>query len=214
MKSKLMILALAALTLPALSRTNEFRRGSAERGDFDRQQGQYGDRKHKDRFQELTPEQKAEMQERRLILMEKTLKEIGVTDEQKARIIELQQRLKDDMKQNAIEVNEARDTLSRLEKEGASQENLYAAIDEIAAAQSEQMKILIRNRMEMEQILGEEKYKLFMNSARDKWREHGRRGGSSMPPRPGLPPIPGQEQKKSPPPPPPRGASTPPMPEA
>jgi hypothetical protein len=129
---------------------------------------------------------------RRLQFMERELRNIGITDEEKARVSELQQQHKQKMSANAERIAAAREALSRLMDEGASMEALEAAIDKIAAAQAEQLRILVYNRIEMERILGKEKYELFMNNARKQFQKHGRRGGAPLPPRPGIPPVPGR----------------------
>ncbi len=154
---------------------------------------------HRQRWPEPTPEQKEEIRQRRLQLMERELKEIGVTDEQKTRIFELQGVLQEKMRDNMERQRIAREKLSRLQDEGASMEAIDAAIKELADIQAEQLRILVKNRMELEGILGKEKYDLFMERARVQFRKHGRRGGPEMPPRPGLPPMP--EEGEVPPPP-------------
>lgn len=146
-------------------------------------------------------DQKSSKQQRRLQLMERELKKIGVTEEEKAQITELQKLHKEKMMVNAQQTSLARKNLSKLQNEGASMEVLESAILEVSAAQAEQLRILVRNRMEMEQILGKEKYAKFMKNARAQFEKHGRRGGSSLPPRPGLPPTPGQQQVPPAPPP-------------
>ena len=79
-------------------------------------------------------------------------------------------------------------------------EMLEAAIQEVSVAQTEQLRILVANRIEMERILGKEKYAKFMQNARTQFQKHGRHGGPPLPPRPGLPPIPGQERPRGNPP--------------
>jgi Spy/CpxP family protein refolding chaperone len=202
MKKAWIILTAALLVIPAIGEpTNEVRRTHGEQDRHERKKGEPGERRYKDR-REFTPEQKAEFQERRLQLMEKSLKEIGVTEEQQQQIRTLQQQHKEKMRANSEKVTDARRKLSELEKTGASEAEIYAAIDAISEAQSEQMKILVSNRMQMERILGKEKYKQFMETARNQYRKHGRHGGSGMPPRPGLPPIPGEKDGSNPPTPP------------
>ncbi len=183
MKKQLMILAVAGLAVPVFSQqTNEFHRSGEERYG-ERKKGERGERKYKE-HREMSPEQKAKMQEHRLQLMEKTLKDIGITEEQKTQILVLQQKQREDMKAAYEQVEVLRQKLSELEKSGAGEVEIYAAIDAVSNAQAEQMKILARNRIQMERILGKDKFNLFMESARSKWREHGRRGGAGLPPRP------------------------------
>jgi predicted transglutaminase-like cysteine proteinase len=155
--------------------TNEFtsRRGKqAERGDRDR------------------AAKKRANEQRRLKLMERELKKIGVTEQQKAQISALQESHKEKMAASAQQIASARRKLSRLLDEGASMETLEAAIQEISSAQAEQLRILVKNRLEMERILGKEKNARFMENAREQFKKHGRRGGPPLPPRPGIPPTP------------------------
>lgn len=196
MKIHLITLAAVALSVPVWAQqTNELNRFQSDTNSAKSERG------HKQR-REKSAEEKAAMDERRLQLMEKTLKEIGVSDGQKVQIIDLQKKLKEQMRDAFKTIEAKKEILSELEKSGAPEEKIYAAIDAVSDAQGEQMKILARNRIQMERILGKEKFKLFMDSARNKWREHGRRGGSGMPPRPGLPPIPSDSDSKNPPTPP------------
>ncbi|MDF7807144.1 hypothetical protein P4E94_06830 [Pontiellaceae bacterium B12219] len=190
MKKTLIILATIALAFPALAeQTNEYRRSKDERK---------GERKYRE-YREMTPEQKAEMDERRVQLMEKTLAEIGVSEEQQAQIAELQANLKTQMRESSMLLDECRKNLSELEKIGAAEGEVYAAIDAVADAQAEQMKILARNRIQMERILGKEKFSQFMDCARSKWHEHGRRRKEQVPPQPGVPPLPNQNKQITPP---------------
>jgi len=142
------------------------------------------------------------LQKRHLKLMEKALNEIGVTEEQRQKIIILQQAHMEKMKANWKRMKGARDELSRLQDLGASMEELDVAIQEVSDTQTEQLQILVRNRMEMERILGKEKNDLLMMKARESFRSHGRRPGAGMPPRPKVPPMPGDEQNGAPPSPP------------
>ena len=142
--------------------------------------------------------------------MERELNRIGVTEEEKAQIIELQKKYKELMEANAQRMAMAREKLSKLQDEGAPMEVLEIAIQDVSAAQTEQLRILVRNRMEMERILGKEKYAQFMQNARTQYKKHGHRGGPPLPPRPGLPPtpglppVPGQEHQQGKPPAPPQ----------
>lgn len=163
-----------------------------------------------------TPEQKKQFRERHLKLMEKALKEIGVTEEQQHQILALQEVHREKMKANWKRINKARRELSRLQDSGAGEEELEAAIQEVSDAQSEQLRTLVKNRMEMERILGKEKNDLLMKKAREFFREHGKRAGGGMPPRPDMPPMPNSGQESESPPPPPVDqsdeAETPPTP--
>jgi hypothetical protein len=124
---------------------------------------------------------------RRLKLMERELDRIGVTEEERAQIMALQRAYKEKMCANADEIEVARDKLTILLDEGASMEMLEAAIEEVSAAQAEQLRILVMNRIEMERILGQEKHDEFMKNARQQYQKHGRHGGPPLPPRPGQP---------------------------
>lgn len=157
---------------------------------------------HPDR-QEQVEKKRTEHQQRRLRLMERELKRIGVTEEEKAQIVELQKMHKEKMAANTKHTAMARERLSKLLDDGAPMEALEAAIQEVSAAQTEQLRILVRNRIEMERILGREKNAQFMQNARTQFQKHGRRSGPGLPPRPGLPPIPGQHP----------GGKQPPMPD-
>ncbi|MDF7798748.1 hypothetical protein P4C99_04695 [Pontiellaceae bacterium B1224] len=197
MKIHLITLVVVVLTFPVWAQqTNELNQSKTDKKE----------RSNKQR-REWSAEEKAAMDERRLQILEKTLKEIGVTEEQKVKIIDIQKNLKEQMRTSYQNIEAKKKNLSELEKSGATEEKIYAAIDEVSDAQAEQMKILARNRMQMEKILGKEKYKLFMDSARNKWKEHGRRGGSGMPQKPELPPLPDKHSKE-----PPVPASIPPTP--
>ena len=190
MKKQFIILAVAALVLPAIAQTNECEKPEK----FNRD--------------------KAEMQKHRLQLMEKSLKEIGVTEEQQQQIFELQKKHLQIMKENMEKIDAARENISKLEKSGASEAELFAAIDVLTAAQGDQMKALMRNRLQMEEILGKEKFAQFMETARSQYRKHGRRSGKGMPPKPPrLPPIPGEVTDPPPPPVPPESQESPPLPE-
>jgi Spy/CpxP family protein refolding chaperone len=183
MKKQITILAVCALSLPVFAQqTNSSPLCTGTEQISQKKTGE-NERKRRE-HKELSPEKKEEMQVRRLQLMEKTLQEIGVTDEQKTQIVALQKQLKDRMHESSTKVDEARNKLKDLEKSGAPETEIYIAIDEVSNAQAEQMKILARNRIQMERILGKEKFELFMDSARYQWKEHGRRNGSEMPPVP------------------------------
>ncbi|MEI6892407.1 MAG: hypothetical protein V5783_09565 [Pontiella sp.] len=196
MKIHLIILAAVAMSIPVLAQqTNEFMPAKDDRS-AEHKDGNRGERRRK----EMTEEQKAEKEERHLKMMEKTLKNIGVTEGQKIQIVELQQKQRVQMKAAFKKVEEKKRKLSDLERAGAPEEDIFAAIDEISDAQAEQMKVLARNRIQMERILGKEKFKVFMEYARSKWKEHGRRGGSGVPPSPESgPPLPNNEQRITPP---------------
>lgn len=195
MKTYLIIFAAFAFSLPILAQQTNITAHPQGGGYGEHKNGSHGERKFKER-RKMSPEQQEKIQERRLQLMEKTLKEIGVTDEQKEKIVKLQLQQKEQMKVTFQKIEACKKKLSELERSGASEAEIYAAIDAVSDASAEQMKLLARNRMQMERILGREKFQLFMESARSKWKEHGRRGGE------GMPPLPNREFSTTPPAPP------------
>ena len=79
-------------------------------------------------------ERKAQHQQHRLRLMERELKRIGVTEEQKAQIIGLQNIHREKMEANARNIAAAREKLSILLDEGAPMDTLEAAIQESSRA--------------------------------------------------------------------------------
>ena len=204
MIKQLLIVSVLASFCGAHAQTNAVHQENGAPQELERSKKEregYGKGRERDRRREMTPEMKKQMDERRLQFMQKTLKDIGVTEEQKVEIAAIQAKMQAELHANTQAVGAARDHISKLQTSNATQEELFSAIDVLSAAQGEKMKILVRNQMDMKRVLGEEKYNLFMDSARLQWREHGRRGGGpGLPPRPGLPPMPGQGAEKEPPP--------------
>ncbi|MCK4564715.1 MAG: hypothetical protein KAU94_08585 [Verrucomicrobia bacterium] len=206
MKKQLIGLLAVAMVFPVLAQeTNEFRQ---RRGD-----GNESVEKKRERPKrpEWTEQQRKERMERKYQFMDKALSSIGVSAEDRIKIHELQEGHRQKMKENMARGIEAREKLSGLQDKGATEEEIDAAIQEVSDAMTEQLKILVRNRMEMEKILGKEKYARLMENARKQFHKHGRSGGPGMPPRPGLPPIPGEGKNpnlpplpNAPPPPPPK----------
>lgn len=197
MMKKVVILAVSLMTVSVMAdntaATNEMLRTWSS-NHVEQQTNRFGFRQDKKRpggrSGELAENRK---QLRRLQLMERELKQIGVSEEEKAQILALQKAYREKMEANAQLVAEARKELSRLMNEGAPMEVLEAAIQRITDTQAEQLRILVRNRIEMERILGKEKHDQFMKKARSQYQKHGRAGGPPLPPRPGEPPIPGQQ---------------------
>lgn len=187
MKRQILFLAAVLLATPAFCEEENPRKAEGGERWPEMRKGEKGKKHHR---HNLSEEEKEQMRERRLEMMEKTLKDIGVTEEQQVQIMTVQTEMKEQMREAFLMVEAEKKKLSELEKSGASETEIFAAIDAVSAAQAEQMKILARNRIKMERILGKEKFDQFMDSARNKWQEHGRRGGGGMPPRPGLPPVP------------------------
>ncbi len=180
MKKKIIFYTAALMVLPVFSGTNEQNRTEGE----SKMEYRRDENGRHSRRRERTPEEKEKMQERRLQMMEKTLKELGITEEQKQQIAELQTQMKEQMRENYLKMQELKKNLKELENAGAPETEIFAAIDAVAENQAEQMKILARNRIQMERILGKEKFDLFMDKARNKWKEHGRRSGQNLPPTP------------------------------
>jgi len=180
MKKLFMILAVSVLAFPAIAQETN-------------QSGSHRDKKN---HPEWNGQKREQQQQRRLQLMERELKKIGVTKQEKAQIIALQKTHKERMMANEQRTAKLRERLSALLDEGAPMEVLEAAIQEVSAAQTEQLRILVGNRIEMERILGKEKYRKFMQNARAQFKKHGRRGGAGFPPVPGrrpggkTPPVP------------------------
>jgi len=206
-----MVLLAMLVAIPVMAQqTNDFK-GSPEK----ERSGIRKNRSNTERARrsEITEEQR---NERKYKFMDDALTKIGVSEEDRIKIHAIQEAHRKKMKDNSVRVSAARKKLSELQRKSASVAELDAVIDEISAAQAEQLKILVRNRLEMEQLLGQEKYKNFMDSARMQFRKHGRPGGHGMPPRPGMPPIPGRTDggDNKPPLPPHKEGSNPPPPES
>lgn len=191
MKKQLMILliALAAVTVRSEETNKTYQRSGDDRRSAENRQRP-----------EWTEEQRKAYIERRYRFMDKALSEIGVSDEDRVKIRVLQETHREKMNESYKRATAARKKLSEIQDEGASKERIDAAIQDVSDASTEQLKILVYNRMEMEKILGKEKYALFMENARTQFKNHGRRSGSSMPPRPGLPPLPNAGEANSEPP--------------
>ena len=188
MKKLLMILAVSVLAGSAMAQETN----------------QAGPRRDKKKHPEWTEQKRAQQHQRRLQLMERELKKIGVTEKEKAQITQLQKMHKEKMMANEQRTAMLRERLSMLLDDGAPMEALEAAILEVSAAQTEQLRILVRNRIEMERILGKEKYSKFMKNARTQFKKHGRRGGA------GIPPVPGHHPREKHPPLPEHGTQPPP----
>ena len=188
MKRKWIVLCIAALAMPVLAQqTNNFKKETPE--------------SKKRGHAKLTEEQRKERTAKKYKFLEKSLIEMGVGKEGRIKIRNLQIQHRKKMKANMLRMNKARKTLSGLENSGADKTEIEQAIQEIAAAQAEQLRILVSNRRKMENILGKEKYAQFMDNARAQYRKHDNRSGAGIPPRPGLPPLPNpQTNRKSPPP--------------
>lgn len=144
---------------------------------------------------ESEPDRGGEFMALQVKLMQKALKDIGVTEEQRTSIFTLQEEHMEKMKANWQRLNAARKELSRLQDESASLEEIDGAIQTVVDAQAEQLRLIARNRREMEEILGKEKNDMFMQNARKQFRRKGRHPGPPLPPRPradeeSVPPVP------------------------
>jgi len=186
MKKQWIALWIAALAIPVLAQqTNDFRKGSPE------------NKKHG--HAKMTEQQRKERTEKKYKFLDKSLTQMGVGEEDKIKIRDLQIEHRKKMKANMQRMNKARKALSGLEESVADEAEIEQAIQEISAAQAEQLRILVSNRREMENILGKEKYARFMDNARAQYRKHDRRSGAGIPPRPDLPPQPNQNRRTPPP---------------
>jgi CBS-domain-containing membrane protein len=178
MKKQTMILLGALLAFPAFAQTtNEV----VESQKKDRVEH------HKRAGQKSSEAERRLRQERKYHFMDKALTELGIDEEDREKIHALQEQHRQNMKRNAEHLSAARKELSELQASGATEAELDSAIRKIADLHAQQLKILVGNRLEMEKILGKEAYARLMDSARIKFREHGRRGGPGLPPRPFLP---------------------------
>lgn len=189
MKNRIIMTAVIALALPLMAQeTDEGQKPAPDVQSTAQESG------------ESAPERREEFRARQVKLMEKALKEIGVTEEQQLRIFALQEEHMEKMKANWQRLKAARNDLSRLQDESASMEDIDAAIEKVADAQAEQLTLIAHNRRAMETILGKEKSDRFMKNARKQFRRHGRHPGPDMPPRPSSPPLPpGRDRNEAPP---------------
>ena len=196
MKKYLILLLTGILVLPVWTQeTNEVKQSDEKQSERRKPRGKDGRFENKTRPErsKWTEEQRKSHEERKYQFMDKALTEIGVSDEDMVKIHALQKEHREKMKVILERTNTARKKLSDLQKSKATEAELNAAIDEVTKTQGEQLKLLVRNRMEMEKILGEEKYTQLMDNARNQFRKKGHRGG------PGLPPLPdGAGDVKSP----------------
>ena len=191
MKNRIILIAVTALALPLMA--------SGQKPASDAQPAAQASR-------ESASDRGEKFRARQVRLMEKALKDIGVTEEQRTSIFALQEEHMEKMKANWELLNAARNNLSRLQDESASMEEIDAAIQKVADAQADQLRLIAHNRREMEHILGKEKNDRFMQNARKQFRRHGRHAGPDMPPRPtageaSAPPLPPAKAANTAPPP-------------
>lgn len=179
MKKYILITLLCACSTSLLAQQTNATRGAFSNSERPRRERE--DFPRKGRNHEPSEEQKLEEHERRIQLMDEALDKIGVSKAEREKIILLQKEHREIMKVQMDRLKKARKKLSALQDASASETELNAAIDEVSDAQTDQLKTLVRNRMQMEQILGKEKFKLFMEKARQQFKKHGRHGGPDMP---------------------------------
>jgi uncharacterized protein YjiS (DUF1127 family) len=204
MKKSSIMTAVLALTLPLAAPASDTSQAAVPEAKAAEQERQISASEKGDKFRA-----------RQVKLLEKALKDIGVSEAQRTRIFALQKEHMEKMMTNWQRLKEARSTLSRLQDESAPMEEIDAAIQQVADAQAEQLRLIAHNRREMEEILGKEKYDSFMQNARKQFRRHGRHPGHPLPPRPGAdekpnPPVPPEESRAEAPVAPPEAAPPPP----
>ena len=191
MKKQLIIFLVSAIAIPALAQnTNTYHKRSRR-----------------------TEQQRKQHQEQKYKFMDRILTRIGVSDEEKIKIRELQAEHRIKIETNKKRMEIAHVKLAWIQETDATDAEIDAAIQEVADAQTEQLKILVYNRRDMEKIIGKEKHAQLMEIARTQFHKRDRRSGSGLPPRPRLPPIPPQGHgEKEPPLPNAQGDQTPPTP--
>jgi len=163
---------------------------------------------------EQMEQQRRQHEQRKYQFMDRMLTKIGVSDEDKIQISTLQSehRRKIEVSKKRMEAAQAK--LAWIQETDATDAEIDAAIQEIGDAQTEQLTILVYNRREMEKILGKEKYAQLMEIARTQFHKRGHGGSHGLPPRPGLPPIPGKQTQVKEPPMPPNQKTVPTPPES
>lgn len=191
MKKQLIILLVSAMAIPVLAQQSD----SPE-------------------AREQKEQQRRQHEQRKYQFMDRMLTKIGVSDEDKVKISKLQSEHRQNIKVSKKRTEAAHAKLAWIQETDATDAEIDAAIQEIADAQTEQLKILVYNRREMETILGKEKYAQLMEIARTQFHKRGHSGGHGLPPRPGLPPIPGEPKEVKEPPMPPVQDTLPTPPES
>lgn len=168
MKKQLIILLLSTMAIPVLA-----------------QQAKNPD------HPEQTEQQRRQHQERKYQFMDRVLSRIGVSDEDKIKIRDLQTEHRRKIETNKKRMEAAHAKLAWIQETDATDAEIDAAIQEISDAQTEQLKTLVYNRRAMEKILGKDKYAQLMEVARTQFHQRGHGGGQGLPPPPRLPPMPG-----------------------
>jgi len=180
MKKQLIILWVSAMAIPALAQQSEI---PEAREQMEQQRRQHEQRKYQ--------------------FMSRILTKIGVSEEDKLKISKLQSEHRRKIEVSKKRMEAAHAKLAWIQETDATDAEIDAVIQEVADAQTEQLRILVYNRREMEKILGKETYVQLMEIARTQFHKRGHGGGYGLPPRPGLPPIPGQQKQGQEPPTPP-----------
>lgn len=121
--------------------------------------------------------------EKKYRLLDQTLSEIGVNAEDRIKIRTLQKKHQKKIRINTQKTIQARKNLSMVQNKGGDADAIEQAILHLSEAQTDQIRILVNNRMAMEQILGKKKYTLFMKSAREQFRKHRPRRNEDLPSR-------------------------------
>ena len=180
MKKQLIILLVSVMAIPVLAQQS----GSPE-------------------AREQMGQKRRQHEQRKYQFMSRILTKIGVSDEDKLKISKLQSEHRRNIEVSKKRMEAAHAKLAWIQETDATDAEIDAAIQEVADAQTEQLRILVYNRREMEKILGKETYAQLMEIARTQFHKRGHGGGRGLPPRPGLPPLPGgHKQGKEPPTPP------------
>lgn len=172
MKKQLIILLVSVMAIPVLAQQNE---SPEVREQMDQKRRQHEQRKYQ--------------------FMSRILTKIGVSEEDKLKISKLQSEHRRKIEVSKKRMEAAHAKLAWIQETDATDVEIDAVIQEVADAQTEQLRILVYNRREMEKILGKENYAQLMEIARTQFHKRGHSGGHGLPPRPGLPPIPGEQKQ-------------------
>ena len=124
------------------------------------------------------------------VFLDRILREMNIGDEDRARIEKLQKKHMQQMRANGKQLAKARKNLTKLEQSNASKEELLQAVKKVSAAQEKQLRLLVLNRQQMKQILGEEKFAQFMKKARKLYQQNNPRKGEKGFHHPGFAPNP------------------------
>jgi len=122
--------------------------------------------------QKRTPAKNKKMQKRRMKLMGEILTKIDVSQPDQEKIRALQKKYRERMFKNRTHMEKARKKLALLQKQNASDAEIELAIQNITKVFGNQLRLLVKNRREMEKILGQTKYRQFMRLARKQFKNH------------------------------------------